>query len=317
MKEGKTKGYLLGILAAASYGMNPVFAMPLYADGMDVLSVLFYRYILAIPAVWLLMRMRGRTAAVGFVRILPACMLGIAMVISSITLFRSYLYMNIGIASTLLFVYPLIVALIMVGFYHEIMSLRTFLCLIGSLAGVWLLCAGSDDGSVSLPGIVLVMVSALSYAIYIVGINRPPVRSVATLSLTFWVLLSGAAVLLILVLLRGSLAVPHSPLMWINIVMLAIVPTVLSFICTNASIEKIGSTSAAALGVFEPVTAVIFGVLLFNEHLTLRGIIGLVLILTCVTMVITSSNITRQILSIRKLFPKANRHVRHRHSSRH
>ena len=312
MKESKSKGYILGIIAAASYGMNPVFAMPLFNDGMDAVSVLFFRYILALPAVWLLMRMRGRYAAVGMQRIVPLCLLGIAMVISSITLFRSYLYMDVGIASTLLFVYPLMVALIMVGFYHEIMSLRTFLCLIGAIGGVWLLCSNPDgSGSVSLPGLILVLVSSLSYAIYIVGINRPPVRSVATLTITFWVLLSGSFVLGIIVLARGWIATPQTWWMWGNILMLAIVPTIISFLCTNAAIEKIGSTAAAALGAFEPVTAVVFGILIFGEQLTLRTTLGLVIILVCVTLVITSANITRQILAIRKLFPKAHRHPRH------
>lgn len=311
MDQGKTKGYILGIIAAASYGMNPVFALPLMNDGMDAVSVLFFRYALAIPAVWILMRMRGRSAVIGRSRIMPCFILGICMVLSSITLFRSYLFMDVGIASTLLFVYPLLVALIMTAMYHEVMTVQAFVGLIGTIAGVWLLCDVDSSGNISLPGIILVLISSLTYAIYIVGINQPPVKSVATLSLTLWVLVSGAIVLGLIVLVRGSLAVPQTPWLWINVLLLALVPTVLSFLCTNAAIEKIGSMPTAALGAFEPVTAVIFGILLFGERMSMRSLVGLVIIITCVTLVITSGNITRRVLAIRKLFPKA--HVRRGH----
>ena len=311
MDQGKTKGYILGVIAAASYGMNPVFALPLMNDGMDAVSVLFFRYVLAIPAVWILMRIRGRRASIGGSRIMPCFILGVCMVLSSITLFRSYLFMDVGIASTLLFVYPLLVALIMTAMYHEVMTVQTFAGLIGTIAGVWLLCDVNSSGNISLPGIILVLISSLTYAIYIVGINRPPVKSVATLSLTLYVLVSGAIVLGGIVLVRGSLAVPQTPWLWINVLLLALVPTVLSFLCTNAAIEKIGSTPTAALGAFEPVTAVIFGILLFGEHLSMRSLLGLVIIIVCVTLVITSDNITHHVLAIRKLFPKA--HGRHGH----
>lgn len=133
----------------------------------------------------------------------------------------------------------------------------------------------------------------------------------ATLPLTFWVLVSGAFILSVIVLGRGYLAVPDNPWLWINVLMLAIVPTVVSFLCTNAAIEKIGSTPTAALGAFEPVTAVIFGIVLFGERLSMRSLIGLVVIIACVTLVITSINITRRVLAIRKLFPKAHRMRRH------
>lgn len=307
MASEKTKGYLYGIIAAASYGMNPVFALPLMSDGMDAVSVLFFRYMLAIPAVWIMMVLRGRNARIGRRRILPCIILGLCMVLSSISLFRSYLFMDIGIASTLLFVYPLLVALIMAALYGETLTRQAVIGLSGTFAGVWLLCDTGTDANISAPGIILVLVSSLTYAIYIVGINRPPVKSVATLSLTFWILVAGAAVLGVIVLTRGYVVLPRMPWLWINVLLLALVPTVISFLCTNIAIEKIGSTPAAALGAFEPVTALIFGVMLFGEHLSLRSIAGFILIILCVTLVITGEGMTRRVLSVRKLFPKVHR----------
>lgn len=307
MSSAKTKGYLFGIIAAASYGMNPVFAVPLMNDGMDAVSVLFFRYILAIPAIWIMMTLRGRNARIGRGRILPSLILGLCMVLSSITLFRSYLFMDIGIASTLLFVYPLLVALIMATLYREALTKQAVVGLSGTLVGVWLLCDTGADARISLPGIILVLVSSLTYAIYIVGINRPPVKSVATLSLTFWILVSGAVVLSAIVMVRGYVAMPHTLWLWSNVLLLALVPTVISLLCTNIAIEKIGSTSTAALGAFEPVTAVIFGIMLFGEYLSVRSVAGFIIIVVCVTLVITGEGMTRRVLSIRKLFPKVRR----------
>ena len=286
-KSGNIRGYLLGVVAAASYGMNPAFAVPLYSEGFDPMSVIFWRYVLSVPAVWLLLKMRGGAVDVGGRRnVLGVVGLGILMVVSSITLFVSYTFMDVGIASSLLFVYPLLVALIMMTCYHEPFSVVTILCLLGAGVGVWLLCATGAEGSFSMTGFLYVVGSALSYAIYLVGLSRKPFNTIPVLSISFWVVLAGALALGLFVLCRGSLVCPTTPWTWYNCAMLALLPTILSFLCTNAAIERIGSTPTAALGAFEPVTAVMFGVLMFHEVLGLAQITGLVMVIVCVTLVI-------------------------------
>lgn len=317
-KQSKVTGYIIGIVAAAAFGFNPLFAVPLMREGMDAVSVLFFRYLFAVPAIYLLMRARHRHAAIGGQRILAAIAMGILMAISSLTLFESYNHMDVGIASTLLFVYPLMVAVIMVLFFHEVMTAITLASLLGTLGGVWLLCVGDGEPNVTSSGIFLILGSALAYALYIVGVNRPPLRSVATLSLTFWVLCAGAAALGIYVICRGKLQVPHNWWMWCNVVLLALVPTMISLLCTNSAIEKIGPTPTAILGVFEPLTAVLFGALVFDEHLSVSELLGMGIILGCVAAVIGRGTMRRQILSMRKMFPipKTHRRNSHKHSGR-
>lgn len=121
----KAKGYFLGALGAASYGTNPIFAIPLYNCGMDSESVLFFRYLLAIPVIALMMKARGRSFALKKGDIVPALAMGILMALSSYTLFVSYKYMGAGIASTLLFLYPIMVAVIMSVFFKEKAGLVT------------------------------------------------------------------------------------------------------------------------------------------------------------------------------------------------
>ena len=126
----KAKGYVLGIVAAATYGMNPLFALPLYEAGMNPDSVLFFRYLFAIPVLGAMIKLRGRDFKLKRKEILPLVIMGLLVALSSLTLFQSYNYMAAGIASTLLFVYPIMVALIMAFLFKEKLTLQTILCII-------------------------------------------------------------------------------------------------------------------------------------------------------------------------------------------
>ena len=184
----KVKGYALGALAAAAYGMNPLFALPLYKDGMDPYSVLFFRYLFAIPILGIMLKARGRSFALARRDIVPLVVMGLLLSLSSLSLFLSYNYMEAGIASTLLFVYPIMVAMIMVIFFHERITALTASCILVALVGIALLYRGSDGATLDTTGVAWVMVSSLSYALYIVGVNRPRLKGIATLKLTFYAL---------------------------------------------------------------------------------------------------------------------------------
>ena len=184
--NAKVKGYFLGAIAAATYGTNPLFALPLYKDGMDPDSVLFFRYLFAIPILGMMIKGRGRSFKVERKAVAPLIVMGLLVAFSSLALFQSYNYMEVGIASTLLFVYPIMVALIMALVFKEKLTLQTVFCILLALAGIGLLYKSSDGTTLNLTGVLLVMASALSYAIYIIGVNQSTLKTVATLPLTFW-----------------------------------------------------------------------------------------------------------------------------------
>ena len=221
----KVKGYILGAVAAATYGMNPLFTLPLYREGMNPDSVLFFRYLFAIPILGIMLKARGRSFSLKRKEILPLVILGWLVAISSLTLFQSYNYMEAGIASTILFVYPILVALIMAVAFKEKVTLQTVLCIFLALSGIGLLYKGGDGTTLSLVGVGLVMASALSYAIYIVGVNRPILKDVATLKVTFYVLLFGLSLFLVRVDFGQSLHVVDKWYLWGNLIALAIFPT--------------------------------------------------------------------------------------------
>ena len=300
----KAKGYLLGIVAAATYGMNPLFALPLYEAGMNPDSVLFFRYLFAIPVLGMMIKLRGRDFKLKRKEIFPLIIMGLLVALSSLTLFQSYNYMAAGIASTLLFVYPIMVALIMAFLFKEKLTLQTILCIMLALGGIALLYKGEDGSVLSLTGVMLVIASALSYAIYIVAVNRPLLREIATLKLTFYVLVFGLSLFLVRVDFGASLHVVDTWYLWGNLVALAVFPTAISFLCTTQAIQYIGSTPTAILGALEPLTAVFFGVTIFGEPVTVRVGCGIMMIVFAVTIIVAGSNVTTYLVRFRKLFPK-------------
>ena len=302
--NAKAKGYILGSIAAASYGMNPLFALPLYKAGMDPDSVLFFRYLFAIPLLGIMIKARGRSFKIQRKETFPLIIMGLLVALSSLTLFLSYNYMAAGIASTLLFVYPIMVALIMAMVFKAKLALQTIGCMLLALVGIGLLYKSEDGSTLSLIGTLLVFASSLSYAIYIVGINQTSLKNVATLKVTFYVLLFGLSLFVARLLYSGVLNTPDQWYLWANLLALAVFPTAISFLCTTGAIQYIGSTPTAILGALEPVTAIFFGIAVFGESLTVRESFGLVMIIVAVTFVIAGGNITSQLVRFRKLFPR-------------
>lgn len=302
--NAKAKGYILGSIAAASYGMNPLFALPLYKAGMDPDSVLFFRYLFAISLLGIMIKARGRSFKIQRKETFPLIIMGLLVALSSLTLFLSYNYMAAGIASTLLFVYPIMVALIMAMVFKEKLALQTIVCMLLALGGIGLLYKSEDGSTLSLIGTLLVFASSLSYAIYIVGINQTSLKNVATLKVTFYVLLFGLSLFVARLLYSGVLNTPDQWYLWANLLALAVFPTAISFLCTTGAIQYIGSTPTAILGALEPVTAIFFGIAVFGESLTVRESFGLVMIIVAVTLVIAGGNITSQLVRFRKLFPR-------------
>ncbi len=303
----RVKGYLLAALSATTYGMNPLFAIPLYNDGMDANSVLLFRYLLAIPVLFIMGKVRGRNFSLRRDQWLPVMALGILVALSSLALFQSYNFMNSGIASTLLFVYPVMVAVIMAVVFHERVSVFTWFCIAVASFGIALLCKSTGDNHIGLTGIGLVMLSALSYAIYMVSVNRKKLCDIATLTLTFYILAFGLMLFLIPAITGDGIKTPEHSVYWVNLIGLAVFPTAISFLCATSAIQYIGSTPTAILGALEPVTAILFSVTLLNQPISPSDTVGMILIIVAVTLVIAGGKIVAPLIRIRRLFPRLRR----------
>ena len=288
----QTKGVILAIISAICYGMNPLGALFLYEEGLNVNSVIFYRFIFASILLAIFMIIKKDSFYLKFKEIILLALLGLLFGISAISLFNSFLYMDAGLASTVLFIYPIFVAIIMALFFKEKNSIITILSIIFAFLGVVLLYE-SDGANVSNFGIFLVIVSSLCYAIYIVIINQ--YLKLSALKVTFYSMLFCTITILIHSFFDSSLNI--MPLvnfnMWFYTIFLALVPTIISLLFLIKAIQLIGSTSASILGALEPLTAVLIGVYVFNEKITFWLVIGIVFILFGVLLIVLKDYIDK------------------------
>ncbi|MGH2306532.1 DMT family transporter [Aliarcobacter sp. ERUVET-8] len=288
----QTKGVILAIISAICYGMNPLGALFLYEEGLNVNSVIFYRFIFASILLAIFMIIKKDSFYLKFKEIILLALLGLLFGISAISLFNSFLYMDAGLASTVLFIYPIFVAIIMALFFKEKNSIITILSIVFAFLGVVLLYE-SDGANVSNFGIFLVIVSSLCYAIYIVIINQ--YLKMSALKVTFYSMLFCTITILIHSFFDSSLNI--MPLvnfnMWFYTIFLALVPTMISLLFLIKAIQLIGSTSASILGALEPLTAVLIGVYVFNEKITFWLVIGIVFILFGVILIVLKDYIDK------------------------
>jgi drug/metabolite transporter (DMT)-like permease len=288
------KGAVCGIVAAVSYGTNPLFSLHLYAEGMTPESVLFYRFAFATLILGLLIRLGGVRLGVSRREVVPLMGAGVVFAISSETLYVSFLYMDAGIACSILFMYPILVALLMILFFGERASVRTFACLVLACTGIGLLYKGNGTATLDWRGLLLVAASSLSYAVYIVGVSLRKLSHYSSGKLTFWVLAGGTLLFFLLTGCGTRLQpIPASASGWVNTLGVALVPTVIPIFFINKAIKTIGPTPSAIMGALEPITALIIGVLVFHESLTPRIVIGCVLIFTAVILVILRKDKSR------------------------
>jgi len=288
----KFKGVLFGVIAAVAYGTNPLFSLPLYKQGMTPDSVLFYRYGIGCVLLGIILLAKGESMKIKKKEFLPLLIFGIMFAVSSLLLYQSFLYMDAGIASTILFVYPVLVAVLMAVFFKEKASWLTYGCIALALVGIALLYKSDGQTTLNTTGMVLVGLSALFYAVYIISVGHSPLHSMSAIKMTFWIVFFGT---LVFVFSTGFLTnlqpVPPTVAGWSNILAIALVPTVISIMLINISIKYIGATYAAIIGALEPVTALLIGILIFHEKFTVRIALGASLILVAVTLVVSGKTI--------------------------
>ena len=284
--SNKVKGFAAGIVAAVCYGTNPLGTLQLYADGYNSGTVLVYRYALAVLMFALVMLFRKESFKIKWGHTIRFAFLGAFFAMSSTTLYLSFHYMEAGIASTLLFVYPIMTAVLMTAFFHERVTWSTSLAILLAVAGVGLLYKGDGDAKLSTAGFSLVMVSSLLYAIYIISVNQWQ-NDMSNIKFTFWILFFCLLTILVYSWMAGDdIQLLQTPKQWACGIQLALLPTVLSLFFMTISINLIGSTPSAIMGALEPVTAVCIGVFVYGETFSLRLASGIVLILAGVVLII-------------------------------
>lgn len=281
-------GYVAGIITGVTYGLNPLFAKPLLSMGVSVDTMLACRYLIAvfILGVWLVFR--KESLKVNKAQMWRLCILGFLFAMSSMLLFLSYNYIPAGLATTIVFLYPVIVALIMV-LLKVYPTWQVWLSILMTFVGVVILSRPSGNMTLNITGLSLAAGSAIAYALYLIVVNRSRrLRTVTSLVLTFYALLIGSVVFLIHSAISGGefMAGLDGWYCWMNLICLAVFPTLVSLLTLAMATRIIGPTRTSVLGVFEPVTAIAVGTVFFGESLTLNIIIGVIITLVAVTFMV-------------------------------
>lgn len=281
-------GYVAGIITGVTYGLNPLFAKPLLSFGVSVDTMLACRYLIAvfILGVWLVFR--KESLKVNKAQMWRLCILGFLFAMSSMLLFLSYNYIPAGLATTIVFLYPVIVALIMV-LLKVYPTWQVWLSILMTFVGVVILSRPSGNMTLNITGLSLAAGSAIAYALYLIVVNRSRrLRTVTSLVLTFYALLIGSVVFLIHSVISGGefMAGLYGWYCWMNLICLAVFPTLVSLLTLAMATRIIGPTRTSVLGVFEPVTAIAVGTIFFGESLTLNIIIGVIITLVAVTFMV-------------------------------
>lgn len=282
------QGVVFGLLAAICYGFIPTFTLPvkMAAEPMADSCILLYRFGLAAAVIAGLMAATRRSFRVTRGELVTLTYLAFLSDGAALFLLEGYTYLPTGVATTLHFMYPVFTTLLMTVFYHEARKASTLLAVCMAVAGVGALSLHSGDGGTSWQGVVLELISAMCYALYIIRVNRSRVQDMDGLKLTFYIMAIGAVIFAADVVRLGEFQWVSTPGVALNLGTLALLCTVVTNLALVAAIKRIGSTMAAVLGALEPLTAVALGCLLWDEAFTLNVAAGILLIIPAVLIII-------------------------------
>lgn len=281
-------GYPAGIITGITYGLNPLFAVPLMKDGAPIESILFFRYAIAVLLLGAFLLLRKHSFRVTWKQAGVLLVLGLLYTTSSLTLFEAYKYIASGLATTIVFLYPVLVAIIMV-FLKVVPSWPVWLSIGLTFVGVVIMTQSDSSQTVNPIDLLLSFASALVYALFIVIINRSKVIvNISNSLLTFYALSVGTFVFLGKIVMSdaGITTGLTAPTAWLNLVGLALLPTIVSTATLAIATRNIGATKASVLGVFEPVTAILVGTLVFGEALTTNVVVGILISMVAITFMI-------------------------------
>ena len=281
-------GYPAGIITGITYGLNPLFAKPLMNAGASTEAILLFRYGIAVILLGAYLLLKKENFRITLKQAGVLLSLGLLYTASSTFLFEAYKYIASGLATTLVFLFPAMVAIIMV-FLKVVPSWPVWLSIAATFAGVMIMTGGAGTEKVNPLGVWFSIASAFVYALFIVIINRSKViSSIPNSLLTFYALLTGTFFFIGRCLFSGAdlMAGIDGGMAWCNLIGLAVLPTIVSTASLAVATRNIGATKASVLGVFEPITAILVGTLVFGEALTPNIIAGILISIVAVTFMI-------------------------------
>ncbi len=281
------RGIIYAFISSITFGLLPLFSIPVKAQGMSSEALMFYRFLFStiIYGVYLLIRKANFKLSKRNIRDI-ILIGGAGYGLTGLTLVSSYDYIPSGIGTTIGFQFPVMISIFMWLFYKEKLQKSIYVSLALSLLGVFLLSYSPDHGLVSGYGIFLLTITNLMYSMYIIGVNKSSMREVDSSVLTFYVITVSMILCLGLSLIRGTLTPIPSLMAGGDILFMAVFSTIIANLTLILAIKAIGSTITALLSPLEPVTAIIIGIIVFNENINIQIVTGVIIIILAVILIV-------------------------------
>ena len=281
----RAKGAMFTVLSAILSGVTPAFAKLIYAEGVNTVTLVFFRNLFAIVPLLLIclwqrcsFRMNGRQAA----QLLLSGVFG--QTLTLLMLYASYQYIPIATATTLHFMYPIFITLICALVFRERMTWFRLAALGAATLGVG--CFVDIDGGSDMGGMSLALLSALTFAYYMVSVEKSGLNRLHPFVITFYFAIVISVAIFLYGMARGELQLSFAPQIYGKMLLFSLFTSVAALGLLQLGIRLLGAADAAILCMFEPLTSFIAGVLLLNEELSLLKAAGSVLILGAVLFMI-------------------------------
>ena len=288
-------GVFYAAVSSMSFGFSPLFSLGLIAVGLTDFDILSYRWFIAGLVLMIYAFCKKKSLRLNsFDEFWKVVLLSILRSITSITLLLGYVNISSGIASTINFMYPVIVTICMMLFFGEKRSKVDFVAIAASIFGVYLLASGDSiivEGGNTRLGLACSLISAVSFAAYYIVLKQVKADKIEVVKFTTWIMMLSAFYFIICALVfNGKITIVNDIKSWAEILGLGLWATMVSNITGVKGVRRIGPTMTSVLGALQPVTAVILGVLFLGEHLYTRSLIGIIIILIAVTIIVLHQN---------------------------
>lgn len=282
----KFKGLLSGIVATGAYGLMPLFAIPLMSTGMNVGSIMFFRYTIAAIAIALILMYKRTNIRVTPKEFGTMFLLSLLNGGTGFLLVWSYAYLSSGIATVIHFVYPVFVALVMTTVFKERFTIPIGVSIILAITGVLFISGAlSSEIQISVKGILISLASVITFGGYIIAVNKSIVKDMPSMKMNLYMMSFLSVILITMTPLFNEFnCVPNNVSSWISILLFGLISTALPSIMLVKTVNYIGSTLTSIVGSCEPIVATIVGVIVFNEVVNIVNVTGMILIIASVVI---------------------------------
>lgn len=276
------KGILYIVLSSIAFGIMPILAKLSYRGGSNTYYTLFLRFFFAAIMVFYYLKSKSISLKISKKQFFMVIIMGVlGYTLTSASLFMSYNYLSIGMATMILYTYPAIVTLLSYLFFKEKMYPRKIISLLISTVGIYILI---DKGSVSfnLKGIILAAMAAVLFSLYVLGTSLKEIKVINSYVLTFYISCVASVVMFISAITTNNFDMHISFYALVSILLLAVISTVVALTAFLEGVRIIGPSKASIFSTIEPIVALLLGILILGEPISARIIIGSITIIASI-----------------------------------